>query len=167
MRIDFGALGGHFGFQNGNFLSPRSHLGAFWDQVRHRIRFYQTPESHLEHFGSILGQFWFYFDIILEPFWLHLASLWCFFMRVPFWEPFLLLFGRLVDQMGGHFGGIFRYFSYLFFVAFLMFIFGSILSHFGVVFGSFLKTFFQLVGPLRGNVHVSRIDTPLSVLLVF
>ena len=79
----------------------------------------------------------------------------------------MLLFERLVDQNGAHFGTIFQHISYLFFVVFLVSIFGSISSHLGVVFGSFLDTFFQLVGPLRGNVHFSKIDTPLSVLLGF
>ena len=46
-------------------------------------------------------------------------------------------------------------------------VFKRIVSHFGVVFGAFWEYFLQLVAPLRGNVHFSKLVTPLSVLLGF
>ena len=46
-------------------------------------------------------------------------------------------------------------------------VFKRIVSNFGGRFWSFLGYFFQLVGPLPGNVHFSEIVTPLSVLLGF
>ena len=104
---------------------------------------------------------------ICRPLWLHLASVWRLSEGVPFWLSFLFLLGRLVDQNGAHFGIIFQHISCVFLNAFFVSVFGIILSHVGVVFGSFLDAFCQLFGRLRGNVHVSKIDTPLSVLLGF
>ena len=61
--------------------------------------------------------------------------------------------------------GHFQDFCDHFFDVFSGSVFKRIVSHFGVVFGAFWGTFSQLVGPLRGNVHFSKIVTPLSVLL--
>ena len=63
--------------------------------------------------------------------------------------------------------GHFQDFCDHFFDVFSGSVFKRIVSHFGVVFGAFLGYFLQLVSPLRGNVHLSKIVTPLSVLLGF
>ena len=63
--------------------------------------------------------------------------------------------------------GHFQDFSDYVFDVFSGSVFKRIVSHFGVVFGAFWDTFSQLVAPLHGNVHFSKIVTPLSVLLCF